>query len=73
MWLIGLHVSIAFLVKILNILLCKTVTEREKSWVRDVVMFCLLKHLFNFTHHQATGLLLVFSVSLNFWKPQVPP
>lgn len=36
------------------------------------VMFCILKHLSNFTHHQATAL-LVFSASLNFWKPRFSP
>lgn len=53
--------SIAFLLKILNIYLSKIVTEKGKPWVKS----CLLKRLFNFTHHQATVLLPVFYRSLS--------
>ena len=54
------YMSIAFLLKILNLSLNKTVTEGGILG-EGHILFCLLKHLFNFTHHQAIVLLPVFS------------
>lgn len=45
---IGLHMSIAFLLKILNITFCKTVTERGKSWVTTPSCFIFKSRLLSF-------------------------
>lgn len=53
------YMSIAFLLKILNLSLNKTVTEGDILG-EGHILFCLLKHLFNFTHDQTIVLLPVF-------------
>lgn len=71
MWLIGLQMSIAFLLKIRNILFCTTVTDRGKSWVKDVSCFVFQRISF----HSPPGhfFFLLFSASSNFWKPKSLP